>query len=305
MTSKILVGWAIGLFLLPGVPGIDHDTRPKETPSHGETGIGDNGLLWKRMDSGTDRPKVLLYFPTLVQGAAVIYNLPEVHHPLCITGETLADIYSGRITRWSDNHIAATNPNVRFPNARIQLVNQADENGMSLLLSRYLTQTSRSWAALTGTSAHPTWPAGQSVHTERQMIAKVQATPYAVGFADFYSVRDRSASRAAIQNRAGSCQMPSLESLAAAATTATPDLQFQADLDAIDSAAPGAYPITGFSGLIVPSYEKSDKKMSGMADLLRYILTDGQKLAADSGYVALPPRLAELELQALCLLRPR
>jgi len=136
------------------------------------------------------------------------------------------------------------------------------------------------------------------------MIAKVQATPYAVGFADFYSVRNQSASLAAIQNRAGVCQLPSLQSLAAAATGAGPYSQFKSDLDAIDNAAPGAYPITGFSGLIIPSYEKPDKQEAGIADLLRYILTDGQTLAANSGYVALPPELVELELKALSLLRP-
>lgn len=306
MRSNIFAGWALALFLLPGISVADFDTPeiPKNTPARPASGIAKTGLLWQRIDTREDQPKALLYFPTLVQGAAVIYNLPGIHDPLCITGETLADIYSGRITRWSDPHIVTTNPEVRLPGARIRLMNRADENGMSWLLSRYLTQVSGSWAALFGASARPLWPTGQSVHNERQMIAKVQATPYAVGFADFYSVRNQSVSRAAIQNRAGVCQMPSLESLAAAATAAAPYLQFKSDLDAVDNATAGAYPITGFSGLIIPSYGKSDKQAEGITDLLRYILTDGQKLAADSGYVALPPQLVELELQALSLLRP-
>jgi phosphate transport system substrate-binding protein len=306
MTSRVITSWVLVIFLLPGISVAGHDAPeiPKDARAAPDRGIANGGLLWRRLDTRKDRPKVLLYFPTLVQGAAVIYNLPGTHDPVCITGETLADIFSGQITRWNDDHIVATNPNVRLPKARIRLLDRGDENGMSWLLSRYLTQVSESWATRIGASPLPSWPIGQSVPGERQLITRVRETPYAIGFADFYSVRSQSVSRAAIQNKAGICQMPSLESLAAAAMSAAPYLQFESSLDAINNAAPGAYPITGFSGLIVASYEKSDKKTVGIADLLRYILTDGQKLAADSGYVALPPKLVELELQALSLLRP-
>ncbi len=305
MKSTIFANFAFVLFLLCGISVADRDTKGnlENAPSPAASSIANNGSLWHRIDNGKDRTKALLYFPTLVQGAAVIYNLPGLRGSVCLTGETLADIYSGRITRWNDDHIAATNPRIRFPRARIRVLNRSDENGMSWLLSRYLTRVSGSWASTTGASTDWAWPTGQSVQDERQMIASVRATPYAVGFADFYSVRNQPASRAAIQNRAGVCQTPSLESLAAAANAVAPYLQFKSDLDAIDNEAPGAYPITGFSGLIVPSYEKSDKQAESVAGLLRYILTDGQKLATDSGYVALPPQLVELELQALILLR--
>ncbi len=305
MKSRILACSVVGLFLLQGMSIADPDTpeATKERPPS-VSRVTNGGLLWQRRDNRKERPKALLYFPTLVQGTAVIYNLPGRLGPLCITGQTLADIYSGRITRWSDDHIVATNPKVRLRSARIRLVNRADENGIGWLLRRCMTKASASWAALTGASAHTSWPTGQSVHNEREMIANVQATPYAVGFADFYSVRDQSTPRAAIQNRAGICQVPSFQSLEEAAAAAAPYSQFESNLDAVDSAAPGAYPITGFSGLIIPSYGKADKRTAGIADLVRYILTDGQKLATRSGYVALPPKLVELELQALSLLRP-
>jgi phosphate transport system substrate-binding protein len=306
MRSKIYAGGALALSLLCGMSLADRATTDIPKDAHARPAPStNNGSLWIRIDAGKDQSKALLYFPTLVQGAAVIYNLPGIHDAVCITGETLADIYSGQITRWNDDRIVATNPNVRLPRARIRLLDRGDENGMSWLLSRYLTQVSEGWAARIGASSRPSWPIGQPVPNERQLIARIRETPYALGFADFYSVRHQLVSRAAIQNKAGVCQTPSLESLAAAATSAAPYLQFESNLDAVDNADPSAYPITGFSGLIVAFHERSDKKTADIADLLRYILTDGQKLAADSGYVALPPKLVELELQALSLLKPR
>jgi hypothetical protein len=62
-------------------------------------------------------------------------------------------------------------------------------------------------------------------------------------------------------------------------------------VNAVDVTAPGAYPITGFSRTIIPVFDKPDHHLETTIDRLRYMLTDGQKSASKSGYVALPPQL--------------
>ncbi len=54
--------------------------------------------------------------------------------------------------------------------------------------------------------------------------------------------------------------------------------------------------------MVIPSFDKADHHLETTVDLLRYILTDGQKLASESGYVALPSQLVEQELRALSVL---
>ena len=302
MRSIILL--AVTSIAFTGILAMPSDTPPKKKIDDLRSGpaVPDSGLLWQRIDGGKDKPDALVYFPTLVVGTSVIYNLPGARPPVCLKGETLAGIYSGRITRWNDREITATNPGAKLPPARIRLFYRDDENGMSWLLSRYLSQVSYTWATQIGMGVHPQWPRGIGVHGESRMIARIEATPYSIGFADFYFARAGHTSHAALQNKAGSCQQPSVESINIAANAAAADLQLQSELNAVDADAPNAYPIAGFSGLVIPSYKRPNQRAETVVDLLRYILTDGQKLASDSGYVALPPQLVEQELRALSMM---
>ena len=263
------------------------------------------GLLWTRVGGKEDHPSTIIYFPTLVEGTSIIYNLPTIKASLCLSGETLAGIYSGRITLWNDQHIAATNPGMKLPQKAIYLLNRSDENGMSWLLTRYLSHASKEWAMANGASASPSWPTGSGVQSEQEMIDEVISTPYALGFAEFYATREKRTPSVAILNRAGTCELPSLRSLTVASIPGGRRIQIDSDMDAIDSPESGAYPITGFSGLIIPVYENADSRSKETTGLLRYILTDGQKLATESGYVALPYSLIEFELQTLHFLDDR
>src|SRR6476620_3251352 len=56
----------------------------------------------------------VLHVPTVLGAVVATYNLPAVRAaPLRLDGATLADIFLGRITRWSDTRIAALNPGAR------------------------------------------------------------------------------------------------------------------------------------------------------------------------------------------------
>ena len=51
---------------------------------------------------------------------AVTYNIPGIPtKTLKFTGPVLADIFQGKITKWSDPQIKALNPGVNLPNANI------------------------------------------------------------------------------------------------------------------------------------------------------------------------------------------
>ena len=84
------------------------------------SGAGINQINNRTVDFGaSDMPVIgeqlkahnLLQFPTVIGGVDIIVNLPGVAaNQLRLTGEVLADIYLGNITKWSDPKIKGLNP---------------------------------------------------------------------------------------------------------------------------------------------------------------------------------------------------
>src|SRR6266576_4881347 len=56
----------------------------------------------------------VLHIPTVLGGDVPTYNLPEVKETLRFTPDVLADIFLGKITKWSDARITAVNPGVKL-----------------------------------------------------------------------------------------------------------------------------------------------------------------------------------------------
>ena len=59
--------------------------------------------------------------------------------------------------------------------------------------------------------------------------------------------------------------------------------------------APGkeSYPISSFTWLYVPASAKDPSRGSVVASYLKWVYTDGQKIAQDRGYAILPPEVLE------------
>src|SRR5262249_31212937 len=60
-------------------------------------------------------PGPILHFPTVLGSVVPIYNIPGVTAELKFTGQVLADIYLGNITKWNDPAIVKINPGVNLP----------------------------------------------------------------------------------------------------------------------------------------------------------------------------------------------
>ncbi len=57
-------------------------------------------------------PAHLEYAPVYAAPIAIFYNLPTVKEPINISAETLAQIFSGEITKWNDPRIITENQNI-------------------------------------------------------------------------------------------------------------------------------------------------------------------------------------------------
>src|ERR1700734_2296442 len=66
----------------------------------------------------------VLHFPTVMGGNAPVYNVPGVTAQLNFTGDALAGIFLGKITKWNDPELTKANPGVNLPDKPIIVVHR-------------------------------------------------------------------------------------------------------------------------------------------------------------------------------------
>jgi len=76
---------------------------------------------------------------------------------LHLTGDVLAEIYLGKITRWNDDEIAALNKGVTLPDADIAPVYRSDGSGTTFVFTSYLANVSADWKSSVGAATSVQW----------------------------------------------------------------------------------------------------------------------------------------------------
>ena len=90
-------------------------------------------------------------FPTVIGGVVPVVNIPGVQPgQLKLTGEILANIYLGKITKWNDPAIVALNTNLNLPASDIGVVRRADGSGTTFIFTNYLSKVNAEWKAKVG-----------------------------------------------------------------------------------------------------------------------------------------------------------
>src|SRR6476646_7232137 len=87
-------------------------------------------------------PGPILHFPTELGAVVPVYNITGVTQPLRFSGEVLANIYLGKITKWNDGAIARINPGVSLPAADIAVVHRSDGSGTTYIWCDFLSKVS-------------------------------------------------------------------------------------------------------------------------------------------------------------------
>src|SRR4051794_29492532 len=75
---------------------------------------------------GKAKGGAILHFPMTLGAVVLTYNLPGVTAPLKLTGDVVAAIYQGQITKWNDARIAALNSGVALPATDVLVVHRSD-----------------------------------------------------------------------------------------------------------------------------------------------------------------------------------
>ena len=248
----------------------------------------------------------ILHVPTVIGAVAVTYNLAEVQQqPLKLTGEVLADIFRGRITRWNDTRIAALNAGVSLPAKDILVVHRSDGSGTTFIFTDYLAAVSPAWAQRPGKGKEVQWPVGLGGKGNEGVAGQVKQTPGSIGYVELAYARQNRLAVASLQNQAGAFVAPSVEGATAAAAGAAASLPANSDYRISIVNAPGAeaYPISSFTWVLLYEQQRDSTKGRQLVDFLKWALTDGGQQAAALDYAPLPASMASSLAERLTTIR--
>jgi len=248
----------------------------------------------------TAMPAPVLHFPSVMGAVVLMYNLAELkNQTIKLSGPAIADIYLGKITKWSDPAISELNPGIKFPDEAIQVIHRSDGSGTTYIISDYLSKVSPEWSERVGRGTSLKWPAGLGGKGSEGITGLVQQTPGALGYVELTYALTNHISVATIRNHNGNWIEPTLEGVTAAAAGALANMP--ADFRVSITDAPGArsYPISSFTWLLVYQQQSDHAKGQAIVNFLKWALTSGQKDAAPLNYAPLPGAVASKGLEAL------
>ena len=238
----------------------------------------------------------VLHVPTVLGAVVATYNLPAVAKaPLHLDGATLADIFLGRITKWSDTRIAALNPGAKLPSQDIIVVHRSDGSGTSFIFTDYLSKISTTWKDKVGSATSVQWPTGLGGKGNEGVTQQVKLTEGAIGYVELIYAISNGLPYAWIKNAGGAFVEPSLKSVSAAAAGSQlgPDTDFRVSIT--DAPGKDSYPISSFTWLLIRKQNPDSTKAEPLQGFLGWMLRpEAQRMAADLHYAPLPVPVIDL-----------
>jgi len=226
----------------------------------------------------------------------ISYNLPG-NPTLKLDGPTLANIYLGKITKWTDPAIVAQNTGVTLPDQDIVVVHRSDGSGTSYIFTDYLSNVSSEWKAKVGKNTAVNWPAGLGGKGNAGVTGQIKQSPGAIGYVELAYAKQNNLPYADMKNAAGAYITPSIESVTEALATATIPEDFRFSM--VNAPGEKAYPIAGATWLLVYQQQKNAEKGRKLVEFLKWAYVDGEKMAASLDYAPLPESVQERVLKRI------
>lgn len=259
-------------------------------------GASDMPMTDAQLKEAKNRP---LHFPTVLGGIVPTYNLPGVTQELKFTPAALAGIYLGKIKKWNDSELTKANPGVKLPDAEIVVVHRSDGSGTSFVFTDYLSKVSPEWKKDVGSNTSVRWPVGIGQKGNEGVAGFVKQTPNSIGYVELIYALQNKMGYGSLENSAGVFLKADLNSVTAAAAGAAKSMPDDFRVSITNAPGKGAYPISTFTWLLIPSKIEDANKRKAIIEFLHWMLTDGQKYCASLGYAPLPKEVVAKEEKAI------
>jgi phosphate transport system substrate-binding protein len=236
----------------------------------------------------------LVQFPAVIGGVVPVVNLKGIQPgQMKLDGPVLADIYRGAITRWNDPAIVRLNPGLPLPASAIALIYRSDSSGTTAVFTDYLAGMSAPFRDDPGAGKTVNWPVGLGGRGNAGVAAYVGRIAGSIGYVEFAFAKQTRMIHVAMLDRGGNVVQPSESSFAAAASGADWDSAPGFGISLNDQAAPGAWPITAASFILMHREPKDPQRAAEVLRFFRWALNEGGALASEVGLVPLPEGLVK------------
>ncbi len=231
----------------------------------------------------------LMQFPAVMGAVDIAVNLPGVAADrLRLGGKLLADIYLGTVTTWNDPAIKALNPGLKLPDMPIAPVYRADGSGTTYVFTSYLSKVSPDFKTKVGADKAVSWPAGTGAKGTAGVAGAVRNTAGSLGYVESAYATQNHLTTTLLQTHDGAFIKPTLASFAAAAAGAdwAGAKDFAVDLN--NQPGAHAWPIVSATFVLMPTNPTDAAKSAGVIKFFDWAFTNGNPIATQLQYVALP-----------------
>jgi phosphate transport system substrate-binding protein len=244
-------------------------------------------------------PHPVVHLPMVAGAVALAYNLPGVATGLNLSSGVIAGIFLGDITKWDDPKITALNPGMKLPALPVAVAHRSDGSGTSYIFTNYLAAVSPVWKSKVGSGKSVNWPAGIGGKGNEGVAGVLKQTPGSIGYVELAYAEQNKLPYASVQNKAGKYIAPSIASTTAAASGAVAAMKKDVRVSIVNSAGADAYPISGFTYILIYKEQQNAKKGKALVDFLNWAIHDGQQYAEPLVYAPLPDTVITIDQSIL------
>jgi phosphate transport system substrate-binding protein len=252
-------------------------------------------------DAQTRRNPTIINVPMAISAQTVNYNLPGLNDAnLKLDGPTLAGIYAGKVRSWNDKAVVALNPGLKLPDNPIVPIRRAEGSGDTFVFTQYLSFSIPSWENGPGFGTTISWPAVPAeleTASNKEMVDKLQQTPYSVGYvgvSSFADVAKAALGAAALKSYDGEFLLPTPESIEAAAAGLGPRTPMDERLTLVNAPGANAYPLINYEYAVVSTKQPDSATAAAIRKFLLWAIAPDEtnaKYLGDVHFIPLPAHI--------------
>lgn len=253
-------------------------------------GASDSPLKLEELDA-----EGLVQFPAIIGGVVPVVNLEGIAPgTMKMTGDVLAGIYMGKITKWNAPEIAAINAGLKLPAEDITVVHRSDGSGTTFLWTDYLSKVNADFKTAVGSATAVKWPVGVGGKGNEGVASSVRQIRNSIGYVEYAYVKKNKMTHTLLKNSDGQFAAPDDENFKAAAAGA--DWSKAPGMYLVLTNQPGkaSWPITGASFIIMHKSQADAAKGKEVLKFFDWAFKNGGAMAAELDYVALPAPVVKL-----------
>ena len=237
----------------------------------------------------------LLQFPVVMGGVVPVVHIDGVKPgQLKLTGQVIADIYMGKVTKWTDAEIVAINPGVKLPTEDITVVHRSDASGTTFLFSDYLSKVNAEFKKVVGSSTAVKWPAGLGGKGNEGVAANVQRINGSIGYVEFAYAKKNNLAYTQLKNREGQFVSPDADTFKSAAAGAAWDKTPGFAVVSTDQPGKASWPITGATFVLVHKTQPDAAKVKETLKFIDWSYKNGTAMATELDYIPMPSSVVDL-----------